>query len=189
MENKYLNNGTNLNMDAFGEGLLRCVANAEDYCANLDKKIHHLTHMAFIPYVSAAEQYDKIINEMCLKGDIISLYKTFVKWFKSLEKKQRQMIKSYFFDEDARSCRENSLTLFRKDRQVLRACRSFVTYLDAIGYATPEELMEHPFVRRMYNEVIRLNKIYKKRGFASKKGGMKHDHTANEGCNCGCVRN
>ena len=184
MEKRQLNNVKNLDMDAFGESLLRCVANAKDYCANLDKKIHYLTHMAFIPYVSAAEQYDKIIEEMCLKGDIISLYKTFARWLKGLDKKQRQLIKTYFFDEDAKTCKEISHTLFRKDRQVLRSVRSFMTYLDAVGFPGAEELMEHPFIRRMYNEVIRLNKIYKRRGFASRKGDTKHDNTTDEGCHC-----
>ena len=192
MENKKVNygmeNGIKIDADSFGESLLMCAVQAEELCGYIDDRVKRLATTAFIPYVSAMEQYESVIEEIGVKAEIIELYKVFTSWVKCLDIKQKRLVKAYFVTCTKQTCYVLTNGKYRKDRHILPIIRSFLRYADLVGNFDVKSLINNRFVRNTYNNVVHRNRATNKyKSMRVYKGRNRHDHSTNEGCNCGRV--
>lgn len=189
MEKKKLNNAKNINlnkidMDTFGESLLLCAPHVKTFCQYIDEKILRMANTPFIPYVSAAEQYEKVIESMMVKRELITFFKIFKKWYLGLSTQKRKLYIMYFVKKEGLTWDDKP---YRKDRAIMPMIRSFVTYLKATTEFDERELVRNPYIYGTYRDTLKNNKAAKKRGLAAKKGGTGHDNSANERCHCCCL--
>ena len=170
-----------MDMDTFGESLLLCAPHVKTFCQYIDDKILKMANTPFIPYVSAVEQYDKIIESIMVKKELIAFFKIFKKWYLGLNMQKRKIYKSYFVKKEGETYDCKS---YRKSRTIMSMVHSFLAYIKVSTEYDERELVRNPYIYGTYKETLRKNKAARKRGYAAKKGGNDHDDTANERCHC-----
>lgn len=164
-----------IDMDVFGESLLCLIPRIEEICKIIDRQVNKLASVPYISYVSAEEHCGYIIDNICIKNELVNLHKVFKYWYGLLKDKDQELLDSYFIEKDARVYR-------RKDRYITPLIRMFMRYIHIMFDAKEKDLLKNPYVYYEFKHV--LNRIEKqKSGVAlrnSHKGGHKYDSTTNE---------
>ena len=178
-------NVNKIDADSFGESLLFCAPQAKDFCRYIDIKIARMAHVSFIPWTSAGYQYDQIIDSIYDKTQLINLYNIFVDWYKRLDEKQKRLYKAYFIRKSGKIYQEIMQKNYRKDRFIIPMIHSFINYIQIKLDFEARELIKNPYIYSTYIKVRKNNK----KALRKNKGGSRHDNSANERCDCCCLRN
>ena len=177
-----MNNNINnmINADAFGESLITCAVQAQELCSYIDDKVKRLTATSFIPYVSAAEQYERVIDQIVMKAELIDLYKAFVEWTEYLSAKQKQIVKMYFVTCKHKTYKVTASGKYRQDKTILPVVRAFLRYLDVAGEFDAKSLINNKFVYNVYHNIMHRSKLTKKCPMVIRRGKKYNDNPTNE---------
>ena len=178
-----------IDTDSFAESILSCVTRAKDICTSIDSRIHDTAIIAYIPYTTAFDQCNEIIEHIWTKKEIIRMYKIFKEWYAGLDYKKKYVYQAYRVREKKTACQDLTEASCYKDKIILPFARAFLKHLEVMLNYDVKELIKNPFVYSTYAFIYHRNKIYKKRGFWESKGGYRRDYSTNERCHCCCLRN
>lgn len=152
-----------LELDTFGESLLLCIPRIKKICKHIDNQVHDMAVTAFIPYMTAMDQYNAIIDNMLLKSELMNLYRLCVEWYRELSDDYKKIFKAYFIKHQ----RKSSIDIMAQ-RTVCRAIdkmtRSFVEYLRTMLDGNEKELIKNPFIYKIYITRLKSKENYKYRG-------------------------
>ena len=162
-----------IDMDSFGETLLRCIPKIEDFCKTIDSQVYKMATIPFIPYVNTTEQCDYIIDSIKIKSELVNLHKTFSYWYDLLTYKNKQLFVAYFINRDVNVYKQ-------KDRAARPLIRAFMRFLHIMMKSEELKLIKNPYIYNTYVSVLEYNTSKKKGGFGAKKGGTCHDGSTNE---------
>ena len=192
MENKNMNNTkkieiTEIDMDSLGEAILACVANTKRNCKSINTQITKMATMSFVPWTSANEQYDNIVEKMAVKSELINLCREFKKWGRGLSEQRKKFFIAYFVQKDKHLCTELGSSANYHKVNILPMARSFANYLELNTDLKPVELLKNPFVYRFYVNTLTQNESFSRRGNWVNKGGQAYDCATNERCYSSCL--
>lgn len=162
----------NLDMDSFGESLLWLIPSIEGLVDMIDDQVVKMANIRYMPYVTAEEQCEYVINSICVKNDLVNVYNVFTYWYGRLNDKNKELFDAYFKAKNVRvyKC---------KDRYIKPLIRAFVTYLRIMLDGHERELIKNPYINSIYIETLTYNQSMIDRKIWTKNKGVRHDCTAN----------
>lgn len=161
-----------IDMDTFGESLLWLVPSIEGLVDMIENQVIKMANIRYMPYVTAEEQCEYVINSICVKNDLVNVYNVFKYWHERLNNEHKQLYDAYFVWK-------NVSVYKRKSRTITPLIRTFVRYLNIMFDAKATELIKNPYIYDIYIDTLAYNQSMKNRGFATRNKGVRHDCTAN----------
>ena len=170
MENKKLNELmkkiNEVNADVLGEALLYCAPRTKEFCIYIDAKINKMASISHIPYVTALEQYNEIIDSIVTKKQLINLYHLFFKWYGALDKKAQKHYKCYFITKNKRIINKSHY----KERYIVPMCHSFIRYVQVMSDMSDLDWVHNPYIYGSYRHALSKYNNAKKRFCNFQKG-------------------
>lgn len=161
-----------IDMDTFGESLLWLVPSIEGLVDMIENQVIKMANIRYMPYVTAEEQCEYVINSICVKNDLVNVYNVFKYWHERLNDEHKQLYDAYFVWK-------NVSVYKRKSRTITPLVRTFMRYLHIMLDGHERELIKNPYIHSIYVETLAYNQSMKNRGFAIRNKGVRHDCTAN----------
>ena len=179
MKNKHIKHVKNIDIDkidfdSYCESLLSGVTKIKEKCECIDTQIDRISTISFIPWFSTMKHYDVVIERMAIKNELLRVYKSFIKWFKGLNKMQKKLYVAYFIKQDYKLCNDIGHAHYY-EKFILPMSKNFMKYITLISNFNEEELIENPFIYESYVFTLRKNKKRKKRGFGLEKERKAYD--------------
>lgn len=161
-----------IDMDSFGESLLWLIPSIEDLVDMIDQQVVKMANIRYMPYVTAEEQCEYVINSICVKNDLVNVYNVFKYWYARISEKNRELLRAYF------TAKNNSI-YYRKNKCIIPLIRAFVTYLRIMLDGHERELIKNPYIYDIYIETLAYNQTMSDKKSYVKNKGVRHDCIAN----------
>lgn len=179
----------NLDMDkidvgSFWESLFLCGPAAIQFCKGVDKEMNNITSFAYSSCFKPMDQYDRIIENINVKKQLLDLRQTFADWYKALSDFEKKCCKDYV----VKRFRKLNGEIGGRPGQHLHAKDIRKTMTDLISsfrdrvkqaYNLKEkELLRNPYIYKLYLRIAYKNERDRI------KGEKQHDRSTNERCYC-----
>lgn len=174
-----------IDIDSFWESLLLCLPTIKQFCKHINKEMDNITSFSYTSCLGAMDQYDRIVDNIVIKSQLIHLYKTIVKWYVKLNDKEKQCYKEYVIRghgkiDNVINGRPVKRLFCRRNNKIMKQLiPSFKNNIEAAFDYDAKELIKNPFIYKLYNKVV-----YKKDNYYGNRGGVEHDNSTNERCYC-----
>ena len=179
----------NLDMDkidvgSFWESLFLCGPAITQYCKSIDREMDDMTTFAYSACVGFMDQYDRIMENINVKKQLLDLRKVFVNWYVKLSDAQKECCKKYTIKRYEKldgkiGGRPGQQLLTKEDRRTMsEMIHSFRDSVRREFKMNEKELLRNPYIYKLYTRIT-----YRKE-YNRTKGVVHHDSSTNERCYC-----